>query len=172
VRRLAAGSILILFCAACGSASHTLAAKSLPHLVLQRGDLPGWTRFQNDAGTAADAGVLGARKRTGAWIARYRSPSGIVVSRIDLYGSAADAKAVFAQLQSAASAGTAVRSIPTPSVGDERVGYLAGTSLKLESIFWRRANAIGSIVVQGREVAKPDAAALSEKVDGRMKAGG
>ena len=164
--------VAVVACAACGSSSHAVDPKSLPQLVLQPADLPSWTRFENDAGTAADAGVLGSHNRTGAWIARYRSPSGVVVSRVDLYRSSSDAKDVFSQLRSEASSGSAVRSVPTPPVGDERVGYLTGTLQMLRTIFWRRANAIGSIVVQGRDVSKPDAGALSEKVDARMKAAG
>jgi hypothetical protein len=165
-------AVSVVACAACGGSSHTLEPKSLPRLVLQPAELPGWTRFENDAGTAADAGVLGSRDRNGAWIARYRSPSGVVVSRIDLYRSSADAKRVFSQLRAQASLGTGVRPVATPSVGDERVGYLAGSVLRFKSIFWRRANAIGSVVVQGRDVSKPDAGALAQTVDGRMKAAG
>jgi hypothetical protein len=164
--------LAVVACAACGSSSHTLDPKSLPRLVLQPADLRGWTRFENDAGTVGDAGVLGSRDRNGAWIARYRSPRGVVVSRIDLYRSSADAKRLFSQLRAQASLGTGVQQIATPSVGEERVGYVTGTSLKLKTVFWRRTNAIGSIVVQGRDVANPDAGRLAQMVDGRMKTAG
>jgi hypothetical protein len=170
MRKIAlAAAALACTCAACGSA-RTIEPKSVPGLVLQPKDLPSWTRFQNDAGTVADAGILASKDRNGAGIARFRSTRGILVSRVDLYRNASAAHAVFAKLQSQTAGG--VRPIPTPALGDEHVGYVTGETLLLKSIFWRRANAIGSIVVEGRDVAKPDADALATTMDARMKAAG
>ena len=167
MRRLVPFVSLLALAAACGGSAHRLDPKALPTVVLQPRDLPAWTRFENDPGLVADAGFLGSRDRTGAWIARFRSPRGIVVSRVDLYRTASAAGAVFEKLQSHVE--TNVRSLPTPALGDERVGYVTGSSLKLESIFWRRANAIGSIVVEGRDPRAVPAGALATTMDERLR---
>jgi hypothetical protein len=168
VRRLALALLVAAGCAACGSSSSSLPAKALPRIVLQPADLAGWTRFQNDAGTAADAGFLGSSDRSGVWIARYRSGKGVVVSRVDLYQSAGAARDVFKTAKTP-TANRGVQHLDTPALGDERVGYSTRTSLSVETIFWRRANAIGSIVVEGRDIGRTDAGALASTVDGRMK---
>jgi len=166
VSQLIALAALVLGAAsACGSA-RTLSAASLPQSVLQPRDLKGWSRFEADAGTRADTGFLGSSDRTGVWIARYRKAGGIIVSRVDLYGSSKAAHEVFATLQSHVG-GTNVGVLPTPKIGDERVGYTTRSTPKLDSIFWRRANAIASVAVQG---SGPSAAALATRVDARIKA--
>lgn len=149
--------------AGCG-AQHSLAPGRLSQVVLQPSDLHGWLRFQDDPGTAADAGELGSRDRTGDWIARYRRGAGVVVSRVDIYRNAAAAHDVFGHLRG--QAGTnGVRPLSVPVLGNERLGYRVGGSQPVAAVFWRRANAIGSIVVQGRG---PAAASLAQREDAKI----
>jgi hypothetical protein len=169
VRRLApAGAAILLLCAACGgSSARQFAAASLPRIVLQPADVPSWTRFENDSGTAADTGSLGSRDRIGVWIARYRSSQGVVVSRIDLYRSAGAAHDAFKRLGTQA-VGNGVAPLPTPPhLGDERVGYTVGTTLIFDSIFWRRANAVLSVVLQEPDAKAGEASRLAEQEDAR-----
>jgi hypothetical protein len=158
-------TVVLAACTACG-ASRTLSAASLSRVVLQPRDLAGWSRFQADAGTRADTGFLGSSDRTGVWIARYRRGSGIVVSRVDLYRSAKAAHTVFDALKSRV-AGTDVGLLATPKVGEERVGYAISSTAKLKSIFWRRANAIASLAVQGNAINPVD---LASRADARLRA--
>jgi hypothetical protein len=154
----AAGVVML---AGCGSQA-MLNPKRLPQVVLQPSDLPGWTRFQSDPGTEADAGELGSRDRTGDWIARYRRAASIVVSRVDIYENAGAAHDVFKQLQDTNGA----LPLRVPALGSERVGYSVGSTTPTSVVFWRRANAIGSVVVQG---VGPAAVALAAREDGRIR---
>jgi hypothetical protein len=146
MRPAVAAMLVVVVAAGCGSAA-TLSQKDVQRAVLQPADLPGWTRFENDPGTNADVGALGSSDRIGAWISRFRNGKGIVVSRVDVYRSKGAAHTIYARL--VGEIGSSARAIATPSLGDERAGYAVSSTVKLESLFWRRANAIGSIVVQG-----------------------
>jgi hypothetical protein len=158
---------MLLFCAGCGGGSaRQLAAASLPRVVLQPGDVPSWTRFENDSGTAADAGALGGRDRIGVWIARYRSSRGVLVSRIDLYRNADAAHTAFKRL-GAQAVGNGIAALSTPRLGDERVGFTVGTTLIFDSIFWRRANAILSVVLQAPDAKVQEASRLAAQEDAR-----
>lgn len=168
VRRLVpAGAAVLLLCAGCGgSSARQFAAGSLPRIVLQPADVPAWTRFQNDSGTAADTGSLGSRDRVGTWIARYRSSQGVIVSRVDLYRSTGAAHNAFARLDAQA-VGNGVAPLATPRLGDERAGYTVGTTLIFDSIFWRRSNAILSVVLQKPAAKAGEANRLAEREDAR-----
>jgi len=149
--------------AGCGS-QHTLAPGRLPQVVLQPSDLRGWMRFQDDPGTAADAGELGSRDRTGDWIARYRRGASVVVSRVDIYRNGHAAHDVFGHLSG--EAGTnGVRALTVPPLGDERLGYRVAGAQPVTAIFWRRANAIGSVIVEGPG---PPATPLAEREDAKI----
>lgn len=154
---------VVALLAGCGG-QHSLAPGRLSQVVLQPSDLHGWTRFQDDPGTAADAGQLGSRDRTGDWIARYRRGAAVVVSRVDIYRNAAAAHDVFGNLRGQAGP-NGVRPLAVPVLGDERLGYRVGGLQPVAAVFWRRANAIGSIVVQGHG---PAAAPLAQREDAKI----
>ncbi len=163
---IAVATLVLAAGTACGGTGPTLAVAKLSRVVLQPKDLPGWDRFEADAGTRADTGFLGSPDRRGVWIARYRSGAGIVVSRVDLYRSAKAAHKVYDALQGRATSNT-LRPLTLPPLGDERVGYATRSTVTLDSIFWRRANAIASLVVQGSRVS---ATALANREDALIRA--
>jgi len=166
VKRTAAVlAALAALAAGCGSHHGTLRPDSLSSVVLRPGDLPGWTRFQDDPGTAADAGALASRDRTGDWIARFRRSASIVVSRVDIYKTSSAAHAAFENVSSRSSA-NGVQRLTVPPLGDERAGYAVRGPSPVSVVFWRRANAIGSLIVQGRG---PAAAPLARREDDRIE---
>jgi hypothetical protein len=164
-RRAAVLAALAAVLAGCGSHHQTLRPDSLSSVVLHQGDLPGWTRFQNDPGTAADAGALASRERTGDWIARFRRAASIVVSRVDIYKGSKAAHAAFENVSSR-SDGNGVLHLKVPALGDERAGYAVRGPSPVTVIFWRRGNAVGSLVAQGRGIA---AAPLAQREDDRIE---
>jgi hypothetical protein len=120
VKRTAAVlAVLAALLAGCGSGHRMLRPDDLSGVVLRKADLPGWTRFQSDPGTAADAGALGSRDRTGDWIARFRRAAAIVVSRVDIYRSSSAAHAAFANVTSSSGANGA-QQLKVPPLGEER----------------------------------------------------
>jgi hypothetical protein len=182
---------LVLALAGCGG-SQTIKVKSLSKLVLQQADLgPSFVAFNSGAQTQldnqgtirADPGRFG---REGGWIARYhragsaatRGPI-VVESRADVFGGAGGAKKDLAAYRTllGQQAGTRLRDIPLPPIGDEATGVTfvqaGGASVRFYRIAWRYRNVTASIMVEGFEgkATRADAVALARKQQAHLSHG-
>jgi len=185
--------VCVLALAGCSSGpggKATVSRAELSGSVLQPKDIgPGWSQFAEGkqvrvdahAGPRSDSTRFG---RVEGWIARYRRLAAagpgpaVVESRADLFKDTGGAKKDLDAYRKELSAGipgsgATVRLLHAPRIGEGTVaGRLRQGSLVFLTVAWRRANATGSITVEGRAATTglADALVLVRRQDRRLAA--
>ena len=175
---------VLLVVAGCGG-NEEIDASRLPGLVLQPGDVPGFSQF--DAGRQGLADLPSGQRsdeqrfgREGGWKARYRRPGSpstrgplVIESRADVFESGDGAeKELEAVAKELARSGEPVEA---PELGDASVAATmtqqALADVRFYTIAWRWRNVAAMIVVQGFEgrLELDDAVELARKQQRRME---
>jgi hypothetical protein len=186
-------ALVILVLAGCGGGSAKVSDKNLGSRVLQHRDLPrAFSSFYDGRQSKLDA-TSGYRSdltrfgRTSGWIARFhragtRTTRGplVVVSRLDLFGSAEgadqDLSAYAAEFDH--QPGVARRTLQPPRIGDETIGTsfvqpgTAAAKVRFFTVAWRYRNASASVTVEGfsGRVTAADAITLARRQQRRIAA--